>query len=182
LLQATVAFKEQMMREEVEEGYLNQPGQELIAYSEQACYIVLSTSTPTDELMQMGLTTFGELLAAMQHFSLTIIGSVDYGKTCLLVRHKHADPAQEGLYHFEHFMPCMPATGVFHTFDTSTQVFINHLVEIRVSSLVMLVYASVSVSIHMCQCAHINATSVCWHMQSHVKLHLYLGSPILECL
>jgi len=164
LLQATVAFKEQMMREEVEEGYLNQPGQELIAYSEQACYIVLSTSTPTDELMALGLTTFGELLAAMQHFSVTIIGSVDYGKKCLLVRHKHPDPAQEGLYHFEHFMPCMPAEGVFHTYDTPTQVFINHLVEIRVSSFVMLVYAFVSVSIHMRQCAHLNATSSCWHM------------------
>ncbi len=152
MLQATVALKEQMMREEVEEGYLNQPGQEIIAYSEQACYFVLNTSTPTDELMALGLTTFGELLAAMQHFSVTIIGSVDYGKKCLLVRHKHADPAQEGLYPFEHFMPCMPATGVFHTFDTPTQVFINHLVETRVSSSLMLVYAFVSVFIHMCQC------------------------------
>ncbi len=134
------------MRDEVEDGYLNQPGQELIAYSEQACYLVLSTSTPTDELLEVGQTTFGELLAAMQHFSVTIIGNVDYGKTCLLVRHKHADPAQEGLYHWEHFMPVMPAKGVFHTFDTPTEVFINHLVETRVSALLMLVYASVSVS------------------------------------
>lgn len=149
------------MREEVEEGYLNQPGQELIAYSEKACYFVLSTSIPTDELMALGLTTFGELLAAMQHFSVTIIGSVEYGKTCLLVRHKHPDPTQEGLYNFEHFMPCMPAEGVFHTLDTPIQVFINHLVETRVSSLLMLVYAFVSVSIHMCQCAQLNVTSVC---------------------
>ena len=156
-----MALKEQMMREEVEEGYLNQPGQELIAYSEKACYFVLSTSIPTDELMALGLTTFGELLAAMQHFSVTIIGSVEYGKTCLLVRHKHPDPTQEGLYNFEHFMPCMPAEGVFHTLDTPIQVFINHLVETRVSSLLMLVYAFVSVSIHMCQCAQLNVTSVC---------------------
>ncbi|KAA6425707.1 MAG: hypothetical protein FRX49_04604 [Trebouxia sp. A1-2] len=130
-MQATVALKEQMMRDELEDGYLNQPGQELIAYSEQTCFLVLSTSTPTDELMEMGQTTFAELLAAMQHFSLTIIGSVDYGKTCLLVRHKHADPAQEGLYHWEHFMPIMPAKGVFHTFDTPTELVINHLVETR---------------------------------------------------
>ena len=150
MLQATVALKEQMMRDEVEDGYLNQPGQELIAYSERACFLVLSTSTPTDDLMAMGRTTFAELLAAMQHFSVTIIGSVEYGKTCLLVRHKHADPAQEGLYPLEHFMPCMPAKGVFHSFDTPAEVLINHLVEIRVSALLTQVYASVSVSIYMC--------------------------------
>ncbi len=159
MLQATVALKEQMMRDDLEDGYLNHPGQELIAYSEHTCFLVFSTSTQTDELMQLGQRTFAELLAAMQHLSLTVIGSVEYGKTCILVRHKHADPAQEGCYQWEHFMPCMPAKGLFHTFDTPPEVWTNHLMEIRVSALLMLVYASVTVSVCMRECAHLNATS-----------------------
>lgn len=85
-LQATLALKMDWMTDELQ-GYLNHTGQTLLAYSEQACYAVLSTSTATDELIGIGKTTFGKLLAAMSHLSVTVVGEPEFGTMCILIRH-----------------------------------------------------------------------------------------------
>lgn len=122
------------MKDELGRGYLNHAGQELMAFSEQTCFVVLSTSVCTDAMLSLGTTSFGELLAAMDRLSVTAVGTPEYGKTCILVRHKHPDPAMEGQYSGEHIMPCMPARGVLHDCNTAAEEWGAHLLEVRVGA------------------------------------------------
>ena len=58
-------------------GWLEGPCQELLAHIQEACFLVISTSTPTDYLLhlcEMQDVTFGQLLGEMQQVEFSFLG------------------------------------------------------------------------------------------------------------
>ena len=116
-------------------GWLGAPCQELLAYMQEACFLVISTSTPTEYLLQLCDTqdvTFEQLLAEMQQVEFSFLGvnQRQPGRQFVLIRHKHVDPAVVD-YCLEHYMPCLPAEGVQHTFQTPPQAWAAHLQQLK---------------------------------------------------
>ena len=119
--------------EQLEEGWLQGPCQELLARSQEACFIIISTSTPTSDILALGHVTFQELLANMQHLAFCVLGENQghHGRFFILIRHKHPNPDVEE-YTAEHYMPCLPAEGcIRHTFDTPASAWGTYLRQLR---------------------------------------------------
>lgn len=107
--------------------------QELLAFSEQACFVVISTSTPTEDILALGPLSFRGLLSKLQHVAINVVGEnqAHLGQLFMLIRHKHSDPYKKD-YAAEHYMSCLPAEGVRnHTFDTSARVWAAYLRQLR---------------------------------------------------
>ena len=80
------------------DGWLGAPCQELFAYIQEACFLVISTSTPTEYLLQLCEgrdITFRELLGEMQQVEFSFLGANQRqpGRQFVLIRHKHVDPS-----------------------------------------------------------------------------------------
>lgn len=121
------------MLEQFEIGWLRGPCQELLAFSQKACFIVISTSTPTDDILALGPVTFQELLSNLRHVAFTVLGQsqAHHGRHFIMIRHTHEDPRVEE-YALEHYMPCLPAEGcTSHTFDTHASTWAAYLRQLR---------------------------------------------------
>ena len=121
--------------QQLAEGWLGAPCQELLAYMQEACFLVISTSTPTEYLLQqceMQGTTFGELLGNMQQVEFSFVGvnQMQPGRQFALIRHKHEDSSVVD-YCLEHYMPCLPGNGIQHTFQTPPQAWAAHLQQLK---------------------------------------------------
>ena len=121
--------------QQLTEGWLGEPCQELLARMQEACLLVISTSTPTEYLLQLCErrdVTFRELLGELQHVEISFVGGNQMrpGRQYVLIRHKHEDPSIVD-YCLEHYMPCLPANGVQHTFETPPQAWAAHLQQLE---------------------------------------------------
>ena len=119
------------------DGWLGAPCQELFAYIQEACFLVISTSTPTEYLLQLCEgrdITFRELLGEMQQVEFSFLGANQRqpGRQFVLIRHKHVDPSVLN-YCLEHYMPCLPAGGVQHIFESPPQAWAAHLQQLKAS-------------------------------------------------
>ena len=122
------------VRSEMKEGWFRGLSQGLFAYAQDACYLILSTSTPTEALIALGPVTFETLLGNMRHLAVTLLGQqqTDPDRRFVLIRHKHVDPRMEQ-YGYEHYMPCMPAQGTRHIFESPVKEWALHLGQLKVT-------------------------------------------------
>ena len=138
-LQASKSLIFETILTELERGWLSNTTQELLAFSQQARFLVLSTSTFTEDLLKLQHVTWEELLSSMKHVTINVIGARTPGRAMfVLVRHKHADMHKEGTYGAEHFMPCMPLEGYQHQFSAAPEVWAEHLLNLKVIPLLSL--------------------------------------------
>lgn len=132
-LQPTVRLIRGEMMGQLERGWLTAPCQELLAFSEQACFIIIHTFTPTDDILALGPVTFQELLGNLCHVSFSVLGGdqAQHGRVFVLDSHRHPDPDVTE-YPFDHYMPCLPAVGcTSHTCDTPASEWAAYLRQLR---------------------------------------------------
>ncbi|KAL3158877.1 hypothetical protein ABBQ32_011593 [Trebouxia sp. C0010 RCD-2024] len=121
------------MMGQLERGWLTASCQELLAFSEEACFIIIQTFTPTDDILALGPVTFQELLGNLHHVSFSVLGEdqAQHGRVFVLVSDRHPDPSVTE-YPFDHYMPCLPAVGcTSHTFDTPASEWAAYLRQLR---------------------------------------------------
>ena len=121
--------------QQLNNGWLEGPCQELLAYMQKVCFLVISTSTPTDYLLQLCErqdVTFGQLLGEMQQVEFSFLGvnQRQPDRQFVLIRHKHVNTSIMD-YCLEHYLPCLPAGGVQHTFQTPPQAWAAHLQQLK---------------------------------------------------
>ena len=145
---------EQEIKHELASGWFQGASQGLFAYAQEACFIVLSTSTPTEAILALGPVTFQQLLANMEHVSVSILGEnqKQVDRRFVLIRHKHADPLKED-YMCEHYMPCLPAEGIHHSFDTCASEWAAYLQQLKVGLHTRLLFSCIPGTTFLCHWA-----------------------------
>ena len=128
-------YLEPEIMQQLTDGWLRNPCRELFAHIQQAYFLVISTSTPTEHLLQLCEErdiTLGELLGQMQQVEFSFLGENQRqpGRQFVLIRHKHVDPSVVN-YCLEQYMPCLPARGVQHTYETPPQARAAHLQQLK---------------------------------------------------